>query len=162
MKYLSAAAMLLLSLTLALAGGTVRSEDIPKYIKMLKTSVSSADRTKAAEMIGKRGLVNAKDVKDAVDPLKNALTNDKDAAVRRAAAQALGNIHPNAEETVPFFIDTLKAEKVMDVKLGLALALGAYGSEAKPALPTLRELAGSINNKKSAEAQTVQAAIKSI
>ena len=159
--------IVLCSISLVLAGGIgiPRKEDVPKYLKQLQTATSAADRAKAAEMLGKRGGINANDVEDAVDPLKNALQKDKDAKVRAAAARALGNIHPEAEATVPLLIDRLKTDEVTDVKMALVVALGQYGGDAKDALPPLREMFAKFDTKaakKSANATTINEAIKLI
>jgi HEAT repeat protein len=147
-----------------LAGGIgiPRKEDVPKYLKQLQTSTSGAERAKAAEMLGKRGSINANDVDEAIEPLKAALQKDKDAKVRAAAARALGNIHPEAEATVPLLVDRLKNDEIMDVKLATVVALGQFGAEAKEALSPLRELASKFDAKKSKEGQTIAATIKLI
>src|SRR5438552_5610250 len=107
------------ALSLVFAGGlgVPKKEDVPKYLKQLQTSTSSAERAKAAEMLGKRGGINVADVEDAIDPLKKALEKDKDAKVRGAAARALGDIRPEAEGTVPLLIDRLKNDTAMEVKM---------------------------------------------
>ncbi|MBI3822457.1 MAG: HEAT repeat domain-containing protein [Planctomycetes bacterium] len=156
--------ILLFSVSLTLAGGIgiPKKEDVPKYLKQLQTSTVAADRAKAAEMLGKRGGINADDVEDALAPLRKALQKDKDAKVRAAAARALGNIHSKAEDTVPALIDRLKNDDVMEVKLATVVALGQYGPEAKEAIPPLRELAAKFDAKKSKDGQTIMAAISSI
>lgn len=55
--------LLLLAGSRVQAGGSgiPKREDMPKYLKMLKTSVSAKDRALAAEMLGKRGQVVAAD-----------------------------------------------------------------------------------------------------
>jgi HEAT repeat protein len=138
-----------------------RADEIPKYMKML-SGTNSKDRALAAHKIGLRGMVNANDVLNAIDPLKEALEKDADAAVRKEAARALGNIQPDPKETVPLLTKTVKEDKVMDVRLAATVALGQYGAEAKEALPTLRDLAGEIKDKKGQQAQTVSQAIKMI
>jgi len=151
------------SLVLAQGGiGIPKKEDVPKYLKQLQTSTVAADRAKAAEMLGKRGGINANDVEDAIEPLKKSLQKDIDAKVRAAAARALGNIHPEAEGTVPVLIDRLKNDTVMEVKLATVVALGQFGSEAKAALPDLRELATKFDTKKSKDGQTIMTAIQMI
>lgn len=157
----------LCSVSLSLAGGIgiPKKEDVPKYLRLLQTSTSPADRVKAADMLGKRGGINAPDVEDAVDPLKTALEKDKDAKVRAAAARALGNIHPDAETMVPLFISRLKADEVKDVKMAIIVALGQFGPEAKAALPPLREMYAKYDTKaakKSADATTIDTTIKAI
>ena len=143
MKYYYAAGTLcLLTMCLTLeGGGTVKKEDVPKYLKMLQTSQSAKDRTTAAEMLGKRGSINVNDVKDAMDPLKTSVQKDIDAGVRKAAATALGAIGAEPEETVPLLTDVLKKDKSLDVKLAAVQALATFGPDAKSALPAIRELA---------------------
>ncbi len=124
-----------------------RKEDIPKYINMLKTAKDAADRAQAADQIGRRGQILATDVKEAIEPLQNALKKDSDARVRKAAAEALGNIAPEPEKTVPILIDALK-DKALEVNLAAVFALGQYGVEARSALPALREFANKKDDKK--------------
>jgi HEAT repeat protein len=139
-----------------------RAEDVPKYLKML-TAGNSKDRALAATKIGLRGQVNALDVKDGIEPLKKMLETDSDAAVRAAAAHALGNIAPEPKDTVPLLTNTVKNDKVKDVRLAATTALGQYGADAKEALPVLREFAKEFADKKKApEGQTIAAAIKMI
>ena len=57
--------------------GLPKKEDVPKYMKQL-SATNGADRAKAAEMLGKRGGINANDVEEAVEPLKKALQKDID------------------------------------------------------------------------------------
>jgi HEAT repeat protein len=151
------------SVGLLLAGGVgvPKKEDVPKYMKQL-TAASGADRAKAAEMLGKRGGINANDVEDAVEPLKTMLQKDRDTKARAAAARALGDIHPEASTTVPTLIEALKNDKEKEVKMAAVVALGQFGSDAKDALPPLREYATKFDLKKSKDGQTIQAAIQLI
>src|SRR5262249_6781371 len=114
---------------------------------MLKTSQSAKERAVAAEMLGKRGAINAEDVEDAIEPLKSALRADSDVKVRTAAAAALGNIGADPETTVPLLIDTLKA-KNLDLKMAAITALGKFGPTAKAAIEPLREIAKEKTDKK--------------
>jgi HEAT repeat protein len=138
-----------------------RRDEMPKYMKML-TAGSSRDRATAAHKIGLRGMVDANDVADAVEPLKTALTKDSDSAVRKEAALALGNIQPDAKETVPLLAKTVKEDKVMDVRLAATTALGQYGHEALSAVPVLQSFRGEIKDKKAPAMQTINGAIKMI
>ena len=138
-----------------------RADEVPKYLKML-AAPNGKDRALAAEKLGLRGMVNANDVVDAVDPLMKALEKDSEADVRKAAARALGNIQPDPKDTVPLLEAAVKNDKIMEVRLAAVIALGQYGPEARAALPTLRDFAGEIKDKKSQQAQTVLAAIKMI
>lgn len=138
-----------------------RADEMPKYMKML-TGGSSKDRALAAHKIGLRGMVDANDVADAIEPLKSALAKDSDAAVRKEAARALGNIQPDAKDTVPLLSKTVKEDKVLDVRLAATIALGQYGPDARSALPVLRDFSGEFNDKKAPAKQTIMASIKMI
>ncbi len=151
-----------ISATVAGGLGIPKREDVPKYLKQLKTSPVAADRARAAEMLGKRGGINANDVEEAVEPLKKSLEKDIDASVRAAAALALGNIHSDAVGTVPLLIGRLKNDSAMSVKMASVVALGQYGPDAKDALPPLRELGKKFDAKKSKEGQTIQNSVMAI
>ena len=133
--------------------------DAARYVRDLKTAKNAGARANAAERLGERGAIRARDVKDAVEPLLQALKDDRDAEVRQAAARALGNIAPNAKVVVPALTAALKDPSV-NVKMAAIMALGQYGPEAKAALPSLRELAAMKKNKKLSK--TARMAMKSI
>ncbi|MSQ95124.1 MAG: HEAT repeat domain-containing protein [Gemmataceae bacterium] len=157
--------VLLFSFSLVFAGGfgIPKKEDVPKYLKQLQSANSAADRAKAAEMLGKRGGINQKDVEDAVEPLKTIVVKDKDAKVRAAAARALGDIRSDAEGTVPILIDRLKTDDKMDVKMAIVIALGQFGPDAKAAVPSLREMQKKLDAKKMAkDFGTIQNSIQAI
>ncbi|MBI2805987.1 MAG: HEAT repeat domain-containing protein [Planctomycetes bacterium] len=159
--------MLLVSFSLVLAGGlgVPKREDVPKYLKQLKTSKSAADRATAAQMLGKRGGINANDVEVAIEPLLKTLQKDIDARVRAAAARALGDIHPKADKVVPLLIERLTKDSSMDVKMASVVALGQFGPEARDALKPLRDLAKKYDTKKakkSKDGQTIMTTIKLI
>jgi uncharacterized protein (DUF2336 family) len=135
-----------------------RKEEIPKNLAMLKSGKSAQDRAYAAEQLGLRGQVRASDVKEAVDPLMEAVKSDPSASVRRAAATALGQITPDPEKTVPTLTDALK-DKAKEVRMAAATALGQFGPEARSALPALRELAAEKDKKLS---KVAKQAMKSI
>jgi HEAT repeat protein len=156
--------ILFCSINLVLAGGigVPRKEDVPKYLKQLQSSSSASERAKAADMLGKRGGINANDVEDAIEPLKTALQKDKDASVRAASARALGDIHPEAADTVRLLIDRLKSDTALTVKMASVVALGQYGPDAKDALPALRDLGEKFDAKKSKEGQTIKTTMQLI
>jgi HEAT repeat protein len=133
--------------------------DAPKQIGLLKNAKAAKDRAAAAEEIGRYGAMRASAVRDAIEPLLDALKNDSDGDVRRAAARALGNIAPDAATTVPALMEALK-DKVVSVKLAAIGALGQYGPDGRPAVAALRELAAMKNDKKISQA--AKGALKSI
>jgi len=135
-----------------------KKEDTPKNLDLLKTSKNAADRAYAAEQLGLRGQVRSSDVKDAIDPLLEAVTSDPSAKVRKEAATAVGRITPDPEKAVPILTDALK-DKALEVRVAAAAALAAFGKDAREALPILRELAADKDKKMSKAARM---AIKSI
>jgi hypothetical protein len=140
--------ILILSLSVATSGGqAIKREDMPKYISLLKAP-DAKTRAMAAEKIGKRGQVSFKDVEKAVEPLKQTLQSDPDARARKAAAIALGSIHPEAEGTVPTLIAAVKMDASIDVKVAAAESLGVFGAEAKDGAPAIRDLMGKFTEKK--------------
>jgi len=166
MKFAQALGLIIVlcSLDLVLAGGVgiPKKEDVPKYLKMLLNSKVAADRAKAAEMLGKRGGINANDVEDAIEPLQKSLQKDIDASVRAASARALGNIHSQPEATVPLLIERLTKDSSKDVKMAAVVALGQFGPDAKEAVPPLREYGKMFDAKKSKDGQTIMSALQSI
>jgi HEAT repeat protein len=146
--HLAGIGILLMSLGVAWGGGTVpKREEVPKYIKML-SAPNAKDRAKAAERLGARGQVNFKDVENAIDPLKQVLQKDKDAGTRKAAAVALGSIHPEPEGVVPILIKTVEKDNVTDVRVAAAEALGVFGPDAAAGAPAIRELMTKFTDKK--------------
>ena len=156
--------MLMLTVAGVLGLGTLEADvpkkiDVAKQISLLKGAKSARDRAAAADEIGRHGAIRARDVKDAVEPLLEALKSDRDADVRQAAARALGDVSPDAKRVVPVLTEALK-DKSANVKAAAALALGQYGKDARPALPALRELAAMKTDRKLS--QTARMALKSI
>jgi HEAT repeat protein len=147
MRALASLTLSIFAVALVCAGDAPpRREDVPKYLKWLKSSTAK-DRAKGAVMLGKRGAINRKDVEDGLDPLKTALQKDTDSSVRSAAALALGRIGAEAEETVPLLMEALN-DKSVDVKISAIDALGLYGPAAKAAANPLREIQKEKTDKK--------------
>jgi HEAT repeat protein len=71
-----------------------------------------------------------------LDPLSSAI-RDEDARVRQLAAQAIGEIGPNAVSAVPALI-TLLADADEGSRNSACIALSGIGPAAKDALPALR------------------------
>jgi hypothetical protein len=137
----------------------IKKEDIPDTIKALKSG-SSVQRLNAVNAIGKHGAIRISDIRDAIDPLKTLLQTDKDAAVKAAAARALGLIAPEPKETVKLLIKALD-EKDPAVKLAAIDAIGRMGTAAVAARTQLREIAQDKDNKAlSKKARTVLKSIQ--
>jgi len=127
--------------------GVPKKEDVPKYLKMLTSSPDAKDRAFAAEQLGRRGQVQVRDVKEAIDPLLSIMKSDSSPDVRRAAVAALGNIGTQPKTVIPALKDALK-DKALKVNLAAVSALGQYGVQAREAIPALREFAKSRNKDK--------------
>jgi HEAT repeat protein len=144
-------------------GGTPRKEDIPKYLKQLRTSTKAKERAEAAEMIGKRGALSIAGLEDAIEPLKKSAEKDIDESVRKAATLALGKIGADPENTVPVLINVLKNDKSDPVKMAAVDSLSLFGPKAKDALPALREIvADAKKNMDKKKAQVIGMAIQTI
>jgi hypothetical protein len=118
----------------------LRREEIPRAIAQLRAG-DPKERAWAAEALGRRGAVRSADVQEAVTPLRELLKNDKNVNVRRAAAEALGNIGRDLDKTIPDLIRAMKSDPAEPVKIAAILALGKIGPEARAALPELRPIA---------------------
>ena len=160
MRQIAIALLVVLVGVNGLHGQRVNKEDIPKYMKQLKSSSDPAERAFAAAQIAKRGAISIRDVKDAIPLLKNALKNDKAEGVRAASARALGTIGYNAKETVPVLVESLK-DKSLTVNLAAIRALTAFGAQAKSAIPAMRKFMRDKSDDKKIR-RTVALAIKMI
>jgi len=163
--YVACFSVILVSVSLLRAGGGAlpRREDMPKYVNPLKTSSSKpAEKITAANMIGKRGEVNVKDVEDALEPLKLVAKKDRDNGARKAAIGALGSIAPEDADTVPLLIEILKNDKAADVKRATAEALARFGPRAKSALPTIKAYGATLDKKERRFIQSVTGQIQGI
>ena len=138
---------------------TPKKEDVPKYLAMLKNQSNAKDRALGAEMLGKRGQIQVRDVKNAIEPLLAAMKDDSVADVRRAAATALGAISTQPKTVIPALMDALK-DKALPVNLAAVNALAAFGPEAREAIPALREFAKTKKDKQIMRA--VNLAVKQI
>jgi HEAT repeat protein len=142
---------------LIIIAGTVSAQikkkaDVPRYIRLLQVSPSAKIRADAAEEIGHRGAIRKSDVLAAVNPLIKALKGDRDPAVRKNAAAALGSIVPDNQAAVQPLIGALKDPDIR-VRMAAAAALGMHGSEAKDAIPALREMMQAAGNDKKLKGQ---------
>jgi hypothetical protein len=122
---------------------------VPDYIDTFKNPKSGAGkRIDAAKDLGRIGQVRSSDAKPAVPYLMEALEKDSDSGVRRASAEALGQINLESEKVVPILIRILKEDKEpITVRTGAAIGLGSYGEEAKDAIGDLRKVASEFKGK---------------
>jgi HEAT repeat protein len=131
-----------------------------KYTDDLRKAKDAKAKVTALQELGKLGQIMKSLVEPAMPDVYKAL-EDKDAAVRAAAAYCLGLCDPPPEKAVPVLTKMLKEDKADAVKIGAAKGLAAMGPGAKDALPDLRAVFKAAG-KKGPLAKTAQGAIKAI
>lgn len=135
-------------------------EDAKKYAQELKKSKDVKVRITALQELGKLGALQRSLVADIMPEIYKAL-EDKDAGVRAAAAQCLGQCDDPAEKAVPALVKLIKGDKEESVKIGAMRGLASMGPGAKDAVPTLREIIKN-EDKKSKLGKAAQEAVKAI
>jgi len=113
-------------------------KEIPGLVEQLK-SKEAGTRAKAADRLGARAQLRAKDIVTGMPTLLDMVKNDGDTDARASAARTIGFSTYEPEKTVPILIGVLKEDKELKVKAAAASALGYYGPDAKDALPALQE-----------------------
>ncbi len=114
--------------------GAAAKDAVPHLVELLKDSNTDVHRAAADALRG----IGAE--KDAVPHLVELLKDPKLLwYVRRAAADALGQIGPEAKAAVPHLVELLK-DSDTDVRRAAAGALGQIGPAAKDAVPHLVDL----------------------
>jgi HEAT repeat protein len=125
-----------------------KEEEIKQQLALLKNSKDSKQRISAIHVLADLGQLKADFAKMMVPDFLKAI-KDKDSKVRGAAATALGQIDPQEkQEIIDALTKMVKEEKDEGAKEGAARGLGAIGTDAKSAIPALKEAADKINNKK--------------
>ncbi|GAX41682.1 hypothetical protein NIES4075_26790 [Tolypothrix sp. NIES-4075] len=112
------------------------SKAVPDLVKALQNK-NPKFRSSAAFALGIIG--EKTETASAVPALIQALKNDKEADVRKDAAEALGRIGEKAASAVPALIQALKNDKEANVRLFAASGLRGIGKEAASAVPALAE-----------------------
>lgn len=114
-------------------------QEVAKNLDTLQTSQDSKARAAALLELAKAGQVNKRLIKDAEPAMVKAL-EDKDDAVRAAAAKAIGMIALEPKKYVLKLLEMVEKDKAEEVKVGAIEGLAAMGKEAKPVLPKLVKL----------------------
>ncbi len=133
--------MLFLGTTLDIYARETKKEEADKYIKVLKTSKDANAKVEAYKGLGELSQVQVSLALPAV-PLFVEGLKDKDATIRAAAAANYGKIDlSDKADQLKSLIDLVKNDKDEKVKEGAARGLGAMGSNAKEAIPAIKEAA---------------------
>lgn len=117
-----------------------KQEEAKKYHEQLKSSKDPKKKVEALEELGRLGQIMKSLAEPAIPDMFKAL-EDKNASVRKAAAENLGKCDPDPKEAVPALTKLLKDDTSEDVKVGAAHGLGYMGETAKTAVKDLREVA---------------------
>ncbi len=136
-----ALAVLFLSNHLAgnVAARETKKDEAERYIKVLKTSKDTKARSDAFLKLGELSQISVELAKPAIPLYMDAL-KDKEGVVRAAAAEGIGMIDvDDKKEVIKALIDIVKNDKVEKVKEGAAKGLGWIGTDAKEAIPALKE-----------------------
>jgi hypothetical protein len=132
---LTAGLIFLASSDALVAGPTAK--EVEKYTNDLKTSKDVKVRVTALTELGKAGQIQKSLVKPAEEYMFRAL-EDKEAAVRAAAAKAVGMIDPDPKKALPILVKMMKEDKDDAVKVAAAQGLGYIGEGAKDAVGDLK------------------------
>jgi HEAT repeat protein len=128
------------SLTITPIFAESKQEEAERHLKVLSSAkAENKAKIEAIEGIAALGQIKKSFAEPAVPILKDALKS-KDGLLRAAAAEAIGKVDPDEkEEIVKTLIGLVKDDKNVKVREGAAKGLGALGTDAKAALPVLRE-----------------------
>ncbi|HEY1190573.1 MAG TPA: HEAT repeat domain-containing protein [Gemmata sp.] len=137
-------------------------DDLAKrYTEELRKAKDSKTRITALQELGTLAQIKKSLAKDALPDIYKA-AEDKDPAVRAAAAEALGKADEPYDKAGDVLLKLLK-DKETGVKIGAAKGLAAMGPSAKGAIPALREVAkAEAGDKKSKLGAAVKSAVLAI
>ncbi len=137
--------------------------DKEKEAQMYAQDLKSKDAKKkiaALQELGKLGQLMKPLVAPAVPDMMKLL-NDKDPAIRAAAADAVGMIDPDPKEAVPALLNLTKKEQPENVRMAALRGLAKMGPTAKDANSELRNIMKA-EDKKSKLGKAAGDALKSI
>jgi HEAT repeat protein len=134
-----------------------KEEEAKKYTQQLRTSKDTKVRITALRELGTLGQIKKSFIADALPEIYRAV-EDKDPAVRAAAAEALGKADEPYEKVGEILVKMLKDEKDDNAKIGALKGLSAMRGDAKGALPTIRDIAKSADKKSKLGQAAIEAA----
>ena len=137
-------------LLLAAAGVAAASkeDDAKKLANDIAKSKDAKVRVAALGDLGKLGQLQRKLTEPYLELILKTL-DDKETAVRAAAAYALGLVDPEDKDAaVARLVKMLEGDKAPEAREGAAKGLGAMGPAAKKAVPALRDAQKKVAAKK--------------
>src|SRR5262245_46326676 len=124
-----------------------RQEEARKYTEDLRTGKTAKVKVTALKELGNLAVIQKSLAEPALPEIYKAL-EDKDAGIRAAAAQCLGQCDEPVSKAVPLLVGMLKNEKEDEgVRIGAARGLASMGPSAKEALPTLNTIVKNADKK---------------
>jgi HEAT repeat protein len=119
---------------------TEKEEDAKKFTEQLRKAKDAKTKITALKELGGLAQVKKSLIADALPDVYKA-TEDKDAGVRAAAAEALGKADEPYNKAGEVLVKLLKDEKEEEsVKIGALHGLTVMGPGAKEALPAIRDV----------------------
>jgi HEAT repeat protein len=144
----------------ALAGE--KEEEAKKYTEQLRRGKDAKSKITALRELGTLAQVKKSFIAAALPDVYKA-TNDRDAGVRAAAAEALGKADEPYEKAGPVLVKLLKEDKENSVKIGALRGLTAMGTSAKEAAPAIRAVVkANAGDKKSKLGLAAKDALKAV
>jgi HEAT repeat protein len=141
-----------------------KAEEAKKHIETVKTSKDAKKKAEAFEELGKLGQIMKSLAEPAIPEMMKSL-EDKDATIRKAAAECLGKCDPDPKEAVPALLKLVKEDKDESVQIGAIRGLASMTDKAavKDVTTTLRDIAKEKkDDKKSKLGREAQNALRSI
>jgi HEAT repeat protein len=116
-----------------------REEEAKKYTEQLRKGKDTKSKITALQELGNLAQIKKSFITDALPDVYKA-TEDKDAGVRAAAAEALGKADEPYNKAGEILVKMVKDDKEDSVKIAALRGLTVMGTSAKEALPTIREV----------------------
>lgn len=139
-----------------------REEEAKMYTEQLRKGKDAKTKIKALQELGTLAQLKKAFVADALPDIYKA-TEDKDAGVRAAAAEALGKADEPYTKAGEILVKMLKEDKEDSAKIGALRGLSAMGENAKKAVPAIRDVVKSTaSDKKSKLGVAAKDALKAL
>ncbi|QJX00649.1 HEAT repeat domain-containing protein [Frigoriglobus tundricola] len=144
----------------ALAGE--KEEDAKKYTDQLHKGKDAKSKITALQQLGTLAQIKKSLITPALPDVYKAV-EDKDPAVRAAAAETLGKADEPYEKVGDVLVKLIKNDKDETVKIAAIRGLTVMRESAKDALPTIRDVVkANAGDKKSNLLKAAQDAVKAI
>ena len=139
-----------------------KEEDAKKYTDQLHKSKDAKSKITALQQLGTLAQIKKSLITPALPDVYKAV-EDKDAAVRAAAAETLGKADEPYEKVGDILVKLIKDDKDENVKIAAIHGLAVMRESAKDALPAIRDVVkANAGDKKSKLGLAAKDAVKAI